>query len=57
MPALEPVLAAAERAQRVHDCHVEIVTNVIPTINDDDETLTAIAGWIVERLGRRRRGT
>jgi pyruvate formate lyase activating enzyme len=51
VPAVEPVLAAAERAQRVHGCHVEIVTNVIPTINDDDETLKSIAGWIVETLG------
>jgi len=51
VPAHEPVLAAAERAQAVHGCHVEIVTNVIPTMNDDDATLSAIAGWIVEKLG------
>jgi pyruvate formate lyase activating enzyme len=30
---------------------VEIVTNVIPTFNDDDETLGGIAGWIAEALG------
>ena len=36
---MEPVLEAAVRAQKVHDCHVEIVTNVIPTFNDDEETL------------------
>jgi pyruvate formate lyase activating enzyme len=46
-----PVLAAAVRAKRVHGCHVEIVTNVIPTINDDDETLRRIAEWIVAELG------
>ncbi len=51
VPDLAPVLAAAERALHVHGCHVEIVTNVIPTLNDDDEQLGAIAGWIVERLG------
>ena len=45
------VLAAAERAKSVHGCHVEIVTNVIPTKNDDDETLRAIATWVVEKLG------
>ena len=36
---MSPVLAAAARAKLVHGCHVEIVTNVIPTFNDDDETL------------------
>jgi pyruvate formate lyase activating enzyme len=51
VPHVEPVLAAAERAQHEHGCHVEIVTNVIPTMNDDDATLRGIAGWIVERLG------
>ena len=28
---------AAERAKHVHGMHVEVVTNVVPTINDDDE--------------------
>ena len=46
-----PVLASAERALHVHGCHVEIVTNVIPTMNDDEEQLRAIADWIVARLG------
>jgi pyruvate formate lyase activating enzyme len=46
-----PVLAAAVRAQREHGCHVEIVTNVIPAFNDDDETLNGIASWIVAELG------
>ena len=51
VPHVEPVLAAAERALHAHGCHVEIVTNVIPTMNDDDATLRGIAAWIVERLG------
>jgi pyruvate formate lyase activating enzyme len=51
VPSFAPVLAAAERAQKVHDCHVEIVTNVIPTMNDDDESLREIAGWIAATLG------
>jgi pyruvate formate lyase activating enzyme len=46
-----PVLEAAERAKTEHGCHVEIVTNVIPTFNDDETTLRGIASWIVERLG------
>jgi len=49
--AFAPVLAAAERAKQVHGCHVEIVTNVVPTMNDDDQTLRAIAEWIVAKLG------
>lgn len=47
----KPVLAAAVRAKHVHGCHVEIVTNVIPTINDDDESLSGIAAWIGAELG------
>jgi len=49
---MSPVLAAAARAKLVHGCHVEIVTNVIPTFNDDDETLRGIAAWIAAELGR-----
>jgi pyruvate formate lyase activating enzyme len=45
------VLAAAARARHEHGCHVEVVTNVIPTFNDDDETLTGIARWMVRELG------
>ena len=51
VPDHEPVLAAAERALHEHGCHVEIVTNVIPTLNDDEATLRGIAAWMVERLG------
>ena len=51
IPHFQPVLDAAVRARRRHDCHVEIVTNVIPTINDDEATLRAIAEWIAAELG------
>jgi len=51
IPEMAPVLEAAERAKTEYDCHVEIVTNVIPTFNDDDDTLHGIARWIAERLG------
>jgi pyruvate formate lyase activating enzyme len=51
IPDMAPVLAAAVRAKRKHDCHVEIVTNVIPTFNDDEATLRGIADWIVAELG------
>ncbi len=48
---MAPVLSAAERAKRDFDCHVEIVTNVIPDFNDDEATLRGIAEWMVEKLG------
>lgn len=49
--SVRPVLAAAERAQKRWGMHVEIVTNVIPTVNDDDTTLDGIATWIRDSLG------
>ena len=45
------ILVAAERAKHKWGCHVEIVTNVIPTMNDDDSQLRGIAEWILESLG------
>lgn len=46
----EAVRAAAERASHHHGLHVECVTNVVPTINDSDEELHAIASWIAASL-------
>lgn len=31
--------------------HIEVVTNIIPTYNDSEETLRNIAKWIVKNLG------
>ena len=31
--------------------HVEVVTNIIPTMNDDDQQLEGIANWIKDELG------
>ncbi len=45
------ILETAERARQHWDMHVEIVTNVVPTMNDDDEQLRGIARWIADRLG------
>ncbi len=42
---------AAVRAKRVHGMHVECVTNVVPTVNDSDEELHAIAHWMATELG------
>ncbi|HOO97532.1 MAG TPA: AmmeMemoRadiSam system radical SAM enzyme [Caldisericia bacterium] len=33
--------------------HIECITNVIPTVNDSDEELTATATWIRDNLGPR----
>ena len=45
------ILDIAVRAKEKWDMHVEVVTNIIPTMNDDDEQLEALARWIVEDLG------
>ncbi len=46
-----PIFRAAVYAKHRYGCHVEIVTNVIPTVNDDEETLRSIAAWIARDLG------
>ncbi len=50
---VEPIFAAAAAAKHKHGCHVEVVTNVIPTVNDDDETFRGIAAWIARELGEK----
>jgi pyruvate formate lyase activating enzyme len=45
------ILEVAVRARHKWDMHVEVVTNVIPSVNDDDEQLSGIADWIRDRLG------
>ena len=47
----EAVREQAKRALHVHRMHVECVTNVVPTINDSEEELRAIAHWIASELG------
>jgi pyruvate formate lyase activating enzyme len=41
----------ATEAKKKWGMHVEVVTNVVPTINDSDEELTGIAEWIARDLG------
>jgi pyruvate formate lyase activating enzyme len=45
-----PIVAAAERAFKHHRAHVEIVTLVIPTVNDSEGELRDIARWIRDSL-------
>ncbi|MDO9557950.1 MAG: AmmeMemoRadiSam system radical SAM enzyme [Coriobacteriia bacterium] len=49
--SVQPVLEMAERAKKRWLMHVEVVTNIIPTINDDEPTLRGIASWIAKALG------
>jgi pyruvate formate lyase activating enzyme len=45
------ILEVAKRAKEKWDMHVEVVTNIIPTMNDDEEQLRGIATWIRDDLG------
>jgi pyruvate formate lyase activating enzyme len=45
------ILEVAERARNKWKMHVEVVTNIVPKINDDDEQLVSIARWIYDKLG------
>ena len=46
-----PALAAAVRAQETHGCHVEVVSNIVPGLNDDDVSIKTMAGWVRDALG------
>jgi pyruvate formate lyase activating enzyme len=45
------ILEVTKRAKEKWNMHVEVVTNIIPTMNDDEEQLEGIATWIREELG------
>lgn len=45
------ILEVAKRAQEKWGMHVEVITNIIPTMNDDEEQLGNIARWIHDELG------
>ncbi len=45
------ILEVTERAKGKWNMHVEVVTNVIPGMNDDQEQLEGIARWIRDELG------
>ena len=51
IPHWREVLTVAKRAKTKWNMHVEVVTNIIPTMNDDDEQLEGIAHWIRDELG------
>ena len=45
------ILEVARRAKDKWQMHIEVITNIIPTMNDDDQQLEGIAKWIREDLG------
>ena len=51
IPQWRGILDVASRAKEKWHMHVEVVTNVVPTMNDDDEQLKNIATWIRDNLG------
>ena len=51
IPRWREILEVTKRAKSKWGRHVEVVTNIIPTMNDDDAQLEGIAGWIKEELG------
>jgi len=51
IPRWREILEVAKRAKDKWNMHVEVVTNIIPTMNDDDQQLEGIANWIRDELG------
>lgn len=51
VPRWREILDVTKRAREKWNMHVEAVTNIIPTMNDDEEQLTALAQWIKDELG------
>ena len=46
-----PALVAASRAKKVHALHVEVVSNIVPGLNDDEAEIAAMAAWVRDELG------
>jgi pyruvate formate lyase activating enzyme len=44
------ILEVAQRARHKWNMHVEVVTNIIPTLNDDERQLRELASWIKNEL-------
>lgn len=52
IPDFKPILEATRRAKFKWKIWVEVVTNVIPGYNDDEDQLWGIANWISTTLGK-----
>jgi pyruvate formate lyase activating enzyme len=51
IPYWREILETTKRAKDKWGMHIEVVTNIIPTMNDDDQQLAGIANWIRDELG------
>ncbi len=51
IPRWREILEVTKRAKDKWNMHVEVVTNIVPTMNDDDIQLEGIANWIRDELG------
>ena len=45
------ILDVAKRAKNKWQMHIEVITNIIPAMNDDEAQLDGIASWIYNELG------
>jgi len=52
IPKVSPILENTVRAQKKWKMHVEVVTNLIPGMNDSEDNLKKTAEWIFKNLGR-----
>lgn len=50
-PHWREILEMTKRAKEKWNMHVEVVSNIIPTLNDDDAQLEGLAKWIKDELG------
>lgn len=53
VPRVSPILENTIRAQEKWKMHIEVVTNIIPTLNDSDTNLEKTAQWIYDYLGEK----
>jgi pyruvate formate lyase activating enzyme len=51
IPHWREILEVTKRAKNKWGMHVEVVTNIIPTMNDDNKQLEELANWIKDELG------
>ena len=51
IPNWRGILDVTRRARDKWNMHVEVVTNIVPSLSDDEEQLKAIAAWIRDNLG------
>ncbi len=47
------ILEIIKRAKQKWNMHVEVVTNIIPGMNDKEEDLARMASWILDDLGKK----